>query len=186
MSQKVSINVYDVSGGMAKSMSQMILGREIDGVWHTGVIVFGKEYYFGGGICSDPIGQTPYGTPVKAEDIGETEIPEELFEEFLNDLKSKYTEDNYDIIKNNCNHFANDCVEFLTGIQLPDYILGLIDEVAKAPMGQMILNMLGGLQQKMQGQAHKLGAPGGIDSNMDIIANEIDKGKKKDQQDDLD
>ena len=159
MATKVSINVYDISGGLASQMSQMILGKKIDGIWHTGVIVFGKEYYFGGGICTDPIGQTPYGTPVKSEEVGETEVPEELFQEFLQDLAQKYTDTNYDLIKNNCNHFANDCVEFLTGEGLPSYILGLIDEIASAPMGAMILNMLGGMQEKMQGQGHQLFTP---------------------------
>jgi hypothetical protein len=28
----------------------MLLGKQIDGIWHTGIIVYGKEFYFGGGI----------------------------------------------------------------------------------------------------------------------------------------
>ena len=36
---QVSINLYDLSQGMAKSMSQMLIGRQIEGIWHTGVIV---------------------------------------------------------------------------------------------------------------------------------------------------
>lgn len=97
MATKVQINVYDISNGLASQMSQMILGKQIDGIWHTGVIVFGKEYYFGGGICTDPIGQTPYGTPVKSlVAVGETEVPEELFQEYLQDIAQKYTDTNYD------------------------------------------------------------------------------------------
>ena len=38
--------------GMAKGMSQMFLGKQIDGVWHTSIVVYGVEYYFGGGICT--------------------------------------------------------------------------------------------------------------------------------------
>jgi desumoylating isopeptidase 1 len=48
---KVKINLYDLSGGMAKVFSPMFLGKEIQGIWHTGIIVYGIEYYFGGGIC---------------------------------------------------------------------------------------------------------------------------------------
>jgi hypothetical protein len=36
----------------------MILGKQLDGVWHTGIVVFGKEYFFGGdtGItCCSPV-----------------------------------------------------------------------------------------------------------------------------------
>ena len=27
----------------------IIDGKQIDGVWHTGVVVYGREYFFGGG-----------------------------------------------------------------------------------------------------------------------------------------
>lgn len=31
----------------------LILGRQIDGIWHTAVVVFGREYFFGSqGITS--------------------------------------------------------------------------------------------------------------------------------------
>jgi hypothetical protein len=39
--------------GMAKTMSPMFLGKMIEGVWHTGLVVYNKEYYFGGGVCVD-------------------------------------------------------------------------------------------------------------------------------------
>ena len=47
---KVELYVYDLSRGMAASMSQAILGQRIDGIWHTGVVFLDKEYYYGGGI----------------------------------------------------------------------------------------------------------------------------------------
>lgn len=64
-SYKVHINIYDITQGMARNLSPMFLGKLIDGVWHTGVVVYGKEYYFGGGICNGPPSQTPFGTPTK-------------------------------------------------------------------------------------------------------------------------
>jgi hypothetical protein len=36
---------------MAKTMSPMFLGKTIEGVWHTGLVVYDKEYFYGGGIC---------------------------------------------------------------------------------------------------------------------------------------
>lgn len=42
MESKVQLHVYDLTGGMAKGMSKQFLGIEIEGVWHTGVVVFGK------------------------------------------------------------------------------------------------------------------------------------------------
>jgi hypothetical protein len=61
---KVTIHLYDLSQGMAKAFSPMFLGKQIDGIWHTGIVVYGKEYYFGGGICAGLPKQTPYGYPV--------------------------------------------------------------------------------------------------------------------------
>lgn len=51
LKNKVTLLVYDISNGMAKSLSPMFLGKTIEGVWHTGVVVYGNEYYYGGGIC---------------------------------------------------------------------------------------------------------------------------------------
>lgn len=38
-----------------------MIGQQVDGIWHTGIVVYGKEYYFGGGISYDPPGRTPFG-----------------------------------------------------------------------------------------------------------------------------
>ncbi len=57
---------------MARQMSFGFLGKQIDGIWHTGVIAFGNEYYFGGEICQGPPGMTPYGKPLKTIKIGKT------------------------------------------------------------------------------------------------------------------
>ena len=27
----------------------MFVGRQIEGIWHTGVVAYGREYFFGGG-----------------------------------------------------------------------------------------------------------------------------------------
>lgn len=35
----VKLHVYDLSQGMAKSMSMGLVGKQIDGIWHTGIYV---------------------------------------------------------------------------------------------------------------------------------------------------
>ncbi|KAL6217713.1 hypothetical protein ACLB2K_010930 [Fragaria x ananassa] len=62
---RVTLNVYDLSQGLAKQMSMAFIGKAIEGIWHTGVSVYGNEYYFGGGIQHAPAGSTPYGTPLR-------------------------------------------------------------------------------------------------------------------------
>lgn len=121
---------------MAKVFSPMFLGKQIEGIWHTGVCVYGKEYYFGGGICSAPNKQTPYGTPIREITVGEgTELTEDLFNEYLQEISPKYTMDKYDLFNNNCNNFTDDCVHFLVGEHIPDYITGLPAEVLNTPIG---------------------------------------------------
>jgi hypothetical protein len=53
MSFQVALNVYDLSGGMASQFSRQLTGKQIDGIWHTGIVVYGKEFYYGGGISWD-------------------------------------------------------------------------------------------------------------------------------------
>ncbi|KAJ9585616.1 hypothetical protein L9F63_002586, partial [Diploptera punctata] len=43
----VELYVYDLTKGAARVMSQMFLGRQIDGIWHTAIVVYGREYFFG-------------------------------------------------------------------------------------------------------------------------------------------
>jgi len=75
----------------ACQMSQSFLGKQIDGVWHTGVVVFGKEFFFGGGIQDDVPGRTPYGVPVQRIPLGDSHIPHEVFVEFLQEISSRFS-----------------------------------------------------------------------------------------------
>jgi hypothetical protein len=59
--------------GMARTMSMMIIGQQVDAVYHTSIVVYGREYYFGGGICNDLPKQTPYGKPLEEVPLGERE-----------------------------------------------------------------------------------------------------------------
>ena len=58
---KVQLYVYELSGGMAAAMSMSMIGKQIDGIWHTGIVVYGKEYFYGGGISWAMPGTTPFG-----------------------------------------------------------------------------------------------------------------------------
>ena len=60
---------------LAGQMSQSFLGKQIDGVWHTGVVAFGKEFFFGGGIQHDVPGRTPYDVPVDRISLGDSVPP---------------------------------------------------------------------------------------------------------------
>lgn len=117
--------MYDISMGMAKQFSPALLGRTIEAVWHTGIVVYGREYYFGGGISGDFPACTPFGQPTRVLSLGKTEIPYPLFMEFLKELEPRYTEQTYDVFKHNCNNFTNECANFLLGKGIPDEIINL-------------------------------------------------------------
>ncbi|CAK94196.1 unnamed protein product (macronuclear) [Paramecium tetraurelia] len=135
---KVTLNMYDLSQGMARQFSPMFLGKQIEAIWHTGIVVYGKEYYFGGGICAQNPKTTIYGYPIEERELGETEIPQSTFEEFLRNISSNYTMEKYDLFKNNCNNFTNECAEFLVGKGIPENITGLPQEFLNTQLGQMM------------------------------------------------
>lgn len=36
---QVKVHLYDLSNGLARSLSPMLCGKLIEGVWHTGIVV---------------------------------------------------------------------------------------------------------------------------------------------------
>lgn len=116
----VRIFVYDLSQGMASQFSQQLIGKQVDGIWHTSVIVYEKEYFYGGGVQSDHPKSTPYGQPLREIDMGYTSIPQSTFHDFLNEIAPRFSPDKYDLFKHNCNTFANEVVMFLNGKSIPE------------------------------------------------------------------
>jgi hypothetical protein len=148
--EKVVLNIYDLSQGLARQLSASLLGKVIEGIWHTGVVVYGNEYYFGGGIQKTPVGQTPYGRPLKTVGLGYTQLPKEVFEDFLNEISPRYTQATYNVLRHNCNNFSEEIAQFLVGTGIPEHILGLPDEVMNSPMGGMLLPMIQQLETTLK------------------------------------
>lgn len=63
----------------------------LDGIWHTSVVVYGQEFYFGQGIMASVPGATQHGNPLQVVDIGETFLPLEVVVEYIDSLRSVYT-----------------------------------------------------------------------------------------------
>eukprot|EP00308_Calcidiscus_leptoporus_P008267 CAMPEP_0119362584 /NCGR_PEP_ID=MMETSP1334-20130426/9598_1 /TAXON_ID=127549 /ORGANISM="Calcidiscus leptoporus, Strain RCC1130" /LENGTH=848 /DNA_ID=CAMNT_0007377811 /DNA_START=11 /DNA_END=2557 /DNA_ORIENTATION=- len=149
----VVLHVYDLSRGMARVMSQPLLGFTIDIIPHTGLVVYGREYFFSGGIVSEGVDAfaAAYGLPVHQRiELGTSEVPRMLFEEFLEGITHKYTAAKYDLATNNCNHFSNEAAEFLLGRGIPDEIVGLPQRLLATPVGQAVAPMLQAMQDPLQ------------------------------------
>lgn len=134
-------------------MSPALLGKQVDGIWHTGIVVYNREYYFGGGICADPIGGTPYGTPHTIESMGtSTKTPTE-FRDFLSSIAPNFTFATYHLLDNNCNNFSDQCCQFLVGKSIPQYILDLPSEAMNSPLGPVIRPFIEQMQSAIQQQS---------------------------------
>lgn len=152
---KVQAYVYDITQGMAKMMSPGLVGKQIDYVPHTGIVVFGKEYFFGGGPCIGVPGQT-VGVPVyKTLDLGETSKTAEELEAYINaTLASEHNEANYSLLHHNCNHYADDVAKFLLdGKGIPSEIVDIAKEALDTPQGQQMKAMIENMEKGMRTQA---------------------------------
>ena len=151
---RVEVAVYDLSRGMASAMSQQILGQRIDGIWHTGIVVFGYEWYFGGGIQRSPIGVFAAQNQIPGQnlDMGVTTKTRAELEAYIRTINHLYTQATYDLINNNCNNFSDTICKFLTGHGIPSYIVDLPRIVFSTPGGQMLRPMIESMQQGIRQQ----------------------------------
>jgi hypothetical protein len=89
-----------------------------------------------------PSGTTPYGTPIKVVDLGITHVPQDVFEEYLQEISSRYSAETYSLLTHNCNNFSNEVAQFLVGVTIPEYIIQLPNEVMNSPMGALISELI--------------------------------------------
>ncbi|TMW65860.1 hypothetical protein Poli38472_003625 [Pythium oligandrum] len=148
----VVLRVYDLSRGMARQLSPSLLGKQIDGIWHTGVLVYGQEYFYGGGVqvMAPELVVARYGMqPVQQIDMGTTHVAQHDFETFLRGISPRFTAQAYDLLRHNCNNFSNELTTYLLGKSIPQHILDLPNEALSTPMGAMLRPMIENMQQQM-------------------------------------
>ncbi|CAN0546639.1 unnamed protein product, partial [Ectocarpus sp. 12 AP-2014] len=121
----------------------------------TGIIVYGKEYFFGGGLQSMPHEQfvQMHGGvgPTEYIELGSTDLTQELFEDFNREVQPRFTAQTYDLMKHNCNTYSNEASQFLLGKGIPEYIVNLPQEVLNSPMGGMLRPLLEQMTTQMNG-----------------------------------
>jgi len=151
----VELFVYDLTKGMAHMMSQMLLGRQVDGIWHTSIVAYGREYFFGsGGVQSCRPGGTILGEATKVISLGETFIPYQVFLEYVLGLgETTFSPNSYDLFKHNCNNFTNEVSQFLCGKGIPKYILDVPEEILGTPLGQTLKPLIDSLSEGARGVA---------------------------------
>lgn len=149
-SHPVVLHVYDLSQGLARQLSHSLLGQAIDAIYHTGITVYGTEFWFGGGIERGVPGRTYFGQPMEVVHLGRTEIPRDVFEEFLADVSPNYTAHKYSLMSHNCNNFSDEVAQFLLGKGIPRHILELPQKVLSSPQGMLLAPLLQQLETTLK------------------------------------
>ncbi|NXX27667.1 DESI1 isopeptidase, partial [Nicator chloris] len=150
----VKLYVYDLSKGMARRLSPLMLGKSTAGAPGPprppppGGSLHKDEFFYGsGGISSCAPGGTLLGPPDTVVDLGNTEVTEEIFLEYLSSLgESMFRGESYNLFEHNCNTFSNEVAQFLTGKKIPSYITDLPSEVLATPFGQALRPLLDSIQ----------------------------------------
>ncbi|XP_060522161.1 uncharacterized protein LOC132699459 isoform X2 [Cylas formicarius] len=146
---KVELYIYDLSRGCAPSVSQKLLGKRIDGIWHTSIVVYDREYFFGSsGVESCNPGATALGPPKDIKLLGETQVTHAIFLDYLTGLsQTSYSPSSYNLLHHNCNNFSEDIAQFLCGSSIPKDILDLPNEVLNLTLAAAIPALVSQLEK---------------------------------------
>lgn len=133
-------------------MSGDLLGTTLEAVYHTGIVVHGREYWFGRGLQCAPAEQTQmqFGTPLRVDSLGTTEVDVDLFHDFLRELSPRYTSETYNLLRHNCNNFSDEAARFLVGRGIDQKILDLPNVFLSTELGKALAPMLGMFEQRMR------------------------------------
>ncbi|XP_078162691.1 deSI-like protein At4g17486 [Carex rostrata] len=98
------------------------------GIFHSGIEVHGLEYGYGAheyptsGVFEVEPRLCPGFLFRQSVRIGTTNMPQSDFQNFIQDLASKYHGNSYHLISKNCNHFTEEVAMYLTGKPIPPWI----------------------------------------------------------------
>jgi hypothetical protein len=98
MSYPVQLLVYDLSKGYLKYVSCLTFGLWKPVIWHTSILVHGKELFYGGGIqCLEPDKVEKYFgmVPDKVVDLGTTDLMQEDLSYFICTLTPQFQLDDF-------------------------------------------------------------------------------------------
>lgn len=116
--EQVYLNVYDLSPA-----NEYMVGLGL-GVFHSGLEVYGTEYTFGsgGGVFSHPPKQAGGHQFRERVYLGDVMMGHREVETVVAGLRSSFPGEKYNVLSNNCNHFADALARELLGRGLPGWI----------------------------------------------------------------
>ena len=75
MSEKVVLAVYDLTQGMAKNMSMMLLGQQIDAVDHSAILVYARNTFTVEASAKKNLKKLPTENPLRKSTSGWLKFP---------------------------------------------------------------------------------------------------------------
>ncbi|XP_023242567.1 uncharacterized protein LOC111640749 [Centruroides sculpturatus] len=149
----VQLYIYDLARGLRKSLKELLSGKEIPTIWHTGIVAYGREYFFlSPGVESCRPGGTILGEPDQILTLGKTELPYSVFLEYIFGLgESNYRPGCYDFQNHNCNNFTQEVAIFLTGKPIPEDFREIPSEILDPPLGDSLKEYFKKLNLRVEG-----------------------------------
>lgn len=149
----VQLYIYDLARGLRKSLNEVLSGKELPTIWHTGIVAYGREYFFlSPGVESCRPGGTILGEPDQILTLGKTELPYSVFLEYIFGLgESNYRPGCYDFQNHNCNTFTQEVAVFLTGKPIPEDFRDIPSEILKPPLGDSLKEYFKKLNLRVEG-----------------------------------
>ncbi|KAK3729141.1 hypothetical protein QZH41_017393 [Actinostola sp. cb2023] len=102
------------------------------GVFHSGVVIHGREYAYGGHPYnwSGVFDMYPKTTELLGPDfkfretikLGVTEFTEDELNDIIREMGSRYTGQSYHLVDKNCNHFTSELAQVLCGKNIPNWV----------------------------------------------------------------
>lgn len=114
----VLLNVYDLS-----PVNEYLYSIGM-GLHHSGVEILGREYSFasGGGVFDSTPKDAPGAKFRESIELGSFEGGSAELSSAISDLREEFGPDRYNLIKRNCNHFANALVWRLLRRTIPAHV----------------------------------------------------------------
>jgi len=135
----VELYYYDLSKGSASWWTPVLIGQSMPSIWHCGVVVYGKEYRYGGNIFESTPGATAFGIPQKKRVVGSTCRTRQDLLTFINrSVAHNFSVDSYQVLSNNSNHFCDRLTRFLTNKHIDEDILEQPKQIMRSKVARAL------------------------------------------------
>ncbi|KAG5496194.1 hypothetical protein JKF63_02495 [Porcisia hertigi] len=138
---EVKLHAYDLSSGYLKEYGESLVGIQTPGVYHSGLVCYGIEVYFEGGIGVSAAGRTRFGNMYRTHSLG---VTRKTVTEFLRWVAVRAVHRNqihdYHPIRYNCHHFSLEATQFLLGesASIPKYLFSTVDDLLNTEVGAAV------------------------------------------------